>query len=263
MAGDRAVPRSRAKKDGRVVIEAKWVGFDFGQTLCDTSPERTYWMIGDASRELGEPELVDVRCHRWRVMREKYGAWSAIKEGHRDEIVDFVFDGRAGAAEVFSKQEQKYTKVADGGREALHYLRDEGIELSVVAELKRTFGPIGTDQVTRFLTAQGIIGYFADLVSPQGRVILHDFSVDGRYKGLSKEDGSIYDLLAEDLRQRDIEPSEAVMVGDKEWTDITPAQQRGFKAVQYVGFVFHAPSKADAVIQHFSELKSIIRRGHP
>ena len=41
-----------------MVIHAKWVGIDFGQTLMDSSPERTYWMIGDTSKQLGEPELV-------------------------------------------------------------------------------------------------------------------------------------------------------------------------------------------------------------
>jgi len=33
-----------------MTIHAKWVGFDFGQCLCDGSPERTYWMIGDTSK---------------------------------------------------------------------------------------------------------------------------------------------------------------------------------------------------------------------
>ena len=56
-----------------VTMYAKWVGIDFGQTLMDSSPERTYWMIGDTSKELGEPELVEERCHRWRMMKEKYG----------------------------------------------------------------------------------------------------------------------------------------------------------------------------------------------
>lgn len=241
------------------MIEAKWVGIDFGQTLCDSSPERTYWMVGDTSKELGEPELVDVRCRRWRVMKEKYQLWSYIKEKHRDEIASYVFDGRPGAPEIFARMEQKYTKVADGALEAIKGLRDQGIAVSVVAELRRTFGPIGTDQVSRFLKAQNIIDYFDDLISPQGRVNLRDDSVDTRYHGTSKEDGNLYDVLAEDLARRGIKTSEAVMVGDKEWSDITPAQKRGFKAIHYIGFIYHAPSKAEFVIKHFSELKNIIR----
>lgn len=242
-----------------MMIEAKWVGVDFGQTLCDSTPERTYWMIGDTSKELGEPELVDIRCHRWRVMREKYGSWSAIKEAHRDEIASFVFDGRPEAAEIFARKEQKYTKVGPGAREMLEYLRGEGIELSVVAEMKRTFGPIGTDQVSRFLAARDVAKYFDDLVSPQGRVDLRSSHLDERYKGLSKENGNLYDLLASDLEKRGIKTSEAVMIGDKEWSDITPAQKRGFKTIQYVGFIFNGASGADAVIKDFAELKDIVR----
>lgn len=241
------------------MLEAKWVGIDFGQTLCDTGPERTYWMIGDTSKELGEPELVDVRCQRWRTMKEKYGLWSYIKEKHRDEIATYVFDGRPGAAEIFAKMEEKYTRVADGALDAIKYMKDQGIEVSVVAELRRTFGPIGTDQVSRFLKAQNVMDYFEELISPQGRVNLRDNTVDTRYKGTSKEVGNLYDVLAEDLARRGIKTSEAVMVGDKEWSDITPAQKRGFKAVHFIGIIYHGPSNAEHVIRHFSELKSIIR----
>jgi FMN phosphatase YigB (HAD superfamily) len=48
------------------------------------------------------------------------------------------------------------------------------------------------------------------------------------------------------------------MVGDKEWSDITPAQKRGFQAIHYSGYVYHAPSNATYEIRHLSELKDII-----
>jgi FMN phosphatase YigB (HAD superfamily) len=242
-----------------MAIAAKWVGIDFGQTLMDSSPERTYWMIGDTSKELGEPELVDIRCQRWRLMKERYGSYSVIKEKHRPEIATYVFDDRPGAAEVFSAIEQKYLKVADGAVDAIQYLRDQGIEVSIVAELKRTLGPIGTDIVSRFLKVQNIIDYFDELISPQGKVDLRTGEIDLSYKDKSKEEGDLYDVLAEDLRKRGIEPSEAVIIGDKEWSDITPAQKRGFKAIQYVGFIFHAPSNAEFTIRHFSEIREIVR----
>ncbi len=240
-------------------IKAKWVGIDFGQCLCDSSPERTYWMIGDVCKELGIPEQIEVCCHRWRTLKEKYGSWSAIKETHRDEIVSYVFAGNPKSAAAFSKMEQKYFKVADGAVDAIQYLRDQGIEVSIAAELKRTIGPIGTDQVSLFLKNQKVIDLFAELITPQGKVNLRDGSVDVRYKGSSKENGTLYDLLVEDLRGRGIQPAEAVMVGDKEWSDLTPAQKRGLKAIHYTGFLNVAPSKAEFTIKHFSELKGIIR----
>ena len=239
-------------------IRAKWVGIDFGQTFCDGSPQRTYWLIGDTSKALGQPELVELRCHRWRTLKEKYGSWPAIKEGHRDKIVSFVFDGHPLAAATFSTMEQKYMKVADGALNALEYLRQQGIEISIVAELKRTLGPIGTDQVSLFLRNQNVAHYFEELITPQGRVTLRDDSLDVRYKGSSKEDGTLYDILVGDLTKRGISPHEAVMVGDKEWSDITPAQKRGFKAIRYLGFTNSGPSNADFIIRHFSELKKII-----
>jgi FMN phosphatase YigB (HAD superfamily) len=240
------------------MIRLKWVGIDFGQTLCVATDERTFWMIGDTCKYMGIPEQAEICCLRWRILKEKYGTFPAIKESHRDEIVSYVFAGNPGTTQAFSKMEQKYLKIASGAVEALKYLREQGIAVSIVAELKRTLGPIGTDQVSLFLKNQKVIDLFDKLITPQGAVDLRDGSLDVRYKGLSKENGTIYDLLIKDLAMQGIKPDEAVMVGDKESTDLTPAQQRGLKAIQYTGFVFLAPSRADFVINNFLELKNII-----
>jgi FMN phosphatase YigB (HAD superfamily) len=48
------------------------------------------------------------------------------------------------------------------------------------------------------------------------------------------------------------------MIGDKEWSDITPALKRGLRTIQYIGFIYRAPSNAEFTIRHFSELKNII-----
>jgi phosphoglycolate phosphatase-like HAD superfamily hydrolase len=149
--------------------------------------------------------------------------------------------------------------VADGAIEAIRWLREQGIEVSIVAELKRTLGPIGTDMVSNFLVNQGVIQYFDELISPQGKIDLRTGEADLRYKGTSKEEGNLYDVLVEDLRSRGIEPKDAIMVGDKEWSDITPAQKRGFQAIHYSGYIYHAPSHATFEIRHLSELKTIIR----
>jgi FMN phosphatase YigB (HAD superfamily) len=113
--------------------------------------------------------------------------------------------------------------------------------------------------VSKFLINQGVIEYFDELISPQGKIDLRTGEADLRYKGSSKEEGDLYDVLADDLRSRGIEPKDAIMVGDKQWSDIAPSQQRGFQAIHYSGYVFHAPSTATCEIRHLSELKNIIR----
>jgi FMN phosphatase YigB (HAD superfamily) len=243
-----------------MVIEAKWAGFDFGQCLMDPSGLRNYRVIGDVCKEIGEPELIDERILRYRVLKEKYGSYGAIKEGHRDEILSYVFENNKEAMEIFGVKEQEHLKVAPGTEEALQYLRDQGVERAVVAELKKTLGPIGTDIVTRFLKNKGLLHYFDGLVSPQGSVNLRDGSVDLRYKGKTKEEGTLYDELSKDLLNRGIAASEAVMIGDKLWTDISPAKKRGFKTIQFIGYINYGSSQdADFVISDFRELKEIIK----
>jgi len=243
-----------------MVIEAKWAGFDFGQCLMDPSGLRNYRVIGDVCKEIGEPELIDERILRYRVLKEKYGSYGAIKEGHRDEILSYVFENNKEAMEIFGVKEQEHLKVAPGTEEALQYLRDQGVERAVVAELKKTLGPIGTDIVTRFLKNKGLLHYFDELVSPQGSVNLRDGSVDLRYKGKTKEEGTLYDELSKDLFKRGIATSEAVMIGDKLWTDISPAKKRGFKTIQFIGYINYGSSEdADFVISDFRELKEIIK----
>jgi len=243
-----------------MAIAAKWVGFDFGQCLMDPSGLRNHLVIGDVCKEMGEPERIEERIHRYRVLKEKYASYGAIKEGHRDEILSYVFENDKEAMEIFGAKEQEHLKAAPGTEEALQYLRDKGIERAVVAELKKTLGPIGTDIVTRFLKSKGLLHYFDELVSPQGSVNLRDGSVDLRYKGKTKEEGTLYDELSKDLLKRGIQPSEAVMIGDKLWTDISPAKKRGFRTIQYIGYINYGSSEdADFVISNFRELENIVR----
>jgi putative hydrolase of the HAD superfamily len=244
-----------------MAIEVKWAGFDFGQCMMDPSGLRNYLVIGDVCKELNEPELIDKRIYKYRVLREKYGSYGVIKEGHRDEIISYVFDNKEEAREIFSKKEQEYLLVAKGLEETLRYLVDQGIRLSVVAELKKTLGPMGTDIVTRFLMNKGLTKYFNDVITPQGKVDLTNGSIDLKYKGKTKEEGTLYDELARDLAAQGIDVSEAVMIGDKPWTDISPAKKRGFKTIQYTGYVDFGPCEdADFRISDFREIKDIVRK---
>ncbi len=149
--------------------------------------------------------------------------------------------------------------MAEGLEDALEYLQSQGIELQVISEMKKTLGAVGTDLVSRFLKTRGLLKYFKDLITPQGRINLQHDSLDPKYKGCTKEDGSIYDVLAKELKERGIEPHEAVMVGDKPETDINPAHDRGFKTIQYVGYMDFGKSEADLIVSSFSELKTILR----
>jgi FMN phosphatase YigB (HAD superfamily) len=243
-----------------MAIEARWIGIDFGQCLMDPTGLRNQMVVGDVSKEMGQPELIEERIQRYRIMKEKYGSYGIIKEGHRDEILEFVFDGVEGANEIFSEKEQEHLSVGAGLEEALHWLKQQGFHLSVVAELKKTLGPMGTDVVTRFLKQKGLLEYFDEVVTPQGRIGLRDGSIDLKYKGKTKEEGTLYDELARDLKDRGILASEGVMVGDKIQTDIVPAKKRGFKTVQFTGYVDMGGSEADFKIADFRELKGLLKK---
>jgi FMN phosphatase YigB (HAD superfamily) len=242
-----------------MILEVKWCGFDFGQCIMDPGGLRNPLVFGDIYKELGKPELVPDKIRKYRILKDKYGTYGRIKEGHRDEIHSFVLDDDLKAIELFGKKEQEYLSMAEGLEDALEYLQSQGIELQVISEMKKTLGAVGTDLVSRFLKTRGLLKYFKDLITPQGRINLQHDSLDPKYKGCTKEDGSIYDVLAKELKERDIEPYEAVMVGDKPDTDINPAHDRGFKTIQYIGYMDFGKSKADRVISSFSELKTILR----
>ena len=245
-----------------MILAVKWMGLDFGECLMDGTMRRSHLLIGDTSKELGEPELVEQRCHKWRVAKERYGSLPTIVESHKAEVINYVFDGHPRAVEVYLNVEQRYLALADGAREALAYLKQQGIQLSIVTEMKKKVGPIETSSAMRFLRNQNVLEYLDELITPHGKLNIHDGSIDLRYQGTSKEAGTIYDVLVGDLAARGIEPSDAVMMGDKEWTDISPAKKRGLKTILYTGYICRGPSEADFVISHFSELKSIVGFGN-
>ncbi len=174
--------------------------------------------------------------------------------------MSYVFDGNEGANQSFSEKEQEHLLMGRGLEETLLFLKEKGIDLSVVAELKKTLGPMGTDIVTRFLKSKDLVKYFGEVITPQGKINLRDGSIDLKYKGKTKEEGTLYDELAGDLLVRGIDPSEGVMVGDKLATDIVPAKKRGFKTIQYTGYIDMGPSEADFRINDFRELKKMIKK---
>lgn len=242
-----------------MTIAVKWCGIDFGQCLMNPGALRNHLVIGDIYKELGKPELIPEGIERYHNMKDKYGTYSTIKEGHKDEILTYVLEGDQEAMNIFLDKEQEHLKPAEGAEETLEYLKGEGITLCIVAEMKKTLGPIGTDVVSRFLKNKGLIHYFSKMVTPQGSVDLKDGSIDERYKGRTKESGALYDLLVEDLKKEGIEPQDAVMVGDKIKTDIEPPAQRGIKTIQFTGYFDWGASRADYRISDFFQLMTIVK----
>ncbi len=241
-------------------MEVKWCGFDYGQCIMEPGGLRNPLLYGNLYKKLGKPELIPDKIRKYRMLKEKYGTFSLIKEGHRDEIYSFVLDDDQEAIDLFGQLEQDLLDMGDGLEGALDYLQAQGIELQVVSEMKKTMGAVGTDIVSRFLKRRGLLKYFKELVTPQGKITLEDNSIDLKYKGFTKKEGTLYDVLAQELKERGIEPHEAVMVGDKPETDIDPAHDRGFKTIQYTGFIDLGESKADMVIHSFDELKEILKK---
>lgn len=66
------------------------------------------------------------------------------------------------------------------------------------------------------------------------------------------------------LKELNVQPSEAVHIGDLEYTDIAGAKQLGMKAIKFIGANESATreSIADAVIDDLSELPSLLDRLH-
>lgn len=242
------------------MMEVKWCGFDYGQCIMEPGGLRNPRLFGDLYKMLGKPELIPEKIKKYRILKEKYGSYGRIKEGHRDEIYRFVLDDDSKAIEIFSFLEQQLLDLGDGLIDTLEYLQSQGIQLQVVSEMKKTLGPVGTDIVSRFLKERGLVKYFKELVTPHGKIDLVEGSIDLKYKGRTKKDGTLYDVLAQELKEQGIEPHEAVMVGDKPETDIDPAHDRGFKTIKYTGFVDLGKSKADIVIESFEALKNVLKK---
>jgi len=241
-----------------VALRVRWMGVDMGECLMDVTPRRAHLLTGDVTRELSQPELARSRCHKWRVIVEKYGSVPVMLERHKDELARYVFDDEPAALETFLRVEQDYLWLAAGAAEALGELRSRGIELSVVTAARTGGSNMKESAEYRFLARHGVLQYFSSVISPRGKLRLADGTVDTRFEGTAKEDGTIYAVLAADLEERGIPRDQAVMMGDKEWTDIEPAKIQGFKTILYSGYVRRGPTVADLEVRSFADLPGLV-----
>ena len=243
-----------------MILEVKWCGFDYGETIMNAENVRNAVVFGDIYKALGKPELIADKLKKYRILKEKYGTYPHVHEGHKDELFEFALDNEPAAIALFKQKEQEVLDTGEGVEDALAYLRSEGIEVYMVSEMKQSPDPLGSDHITRFLIKHGILEHFHGLITPLGKIDFRTNTVDLKYKGSTKAEGTLYDLIAQELKARGIEPHEAVMVGDRPNTDINPAHARGFKTIQYTGFANEGKTEADAVIRSFDELKNIVRK---
>lgn len=238
----------------------RWCGFDYGETLMDPSGLRNPLLWGDVCKAVGRPELIEDRVHAYRTLREAYGEYYTVKEGHRHEVLSFVMGNDEEAQQAFMEAEPRLLGHGDHVHEVMQTLCDMGIILDVVSELIRTVGPVDQNVILRFLTAHDLRRYFRYLITPLGKIDMGSGQViDAQYRGHTKGQGTIYDVLVADLRSQGIAPAEAVMVGDRPSTDIEPAHIRGLRTVQYSGYSHWPPTPAaDAVIHDFLALPPLI-----
>jgi FMN phosphatase YigB (HAD superfamily) len=246
-----------------MVLEVKWCGFDFGECIMNGDDVRNAILFGDVCKELGKPELIPEKIMKYRILKEKYGGYPVLHEGHRDDIYAYVLDNESEAIELFERKGLELKTTGEGLEHALSFLQSEDIEVHVVSEMKKSPAPLGSDPITVFLARKGILKYFKGLITPVGKINYSNGHVDSRYIGLTKAEGTIYDMIARDLEEQGILTGEAVMIGDRPSTDINPAHERGFKTIQYTGFTDIGPSKADFVIGSFLELGKILRKKAP
>ncbi|ADC64279.1 Haloacid dehalogenase domain protein hydrolase [Ferroglobus placidus DSM 10642] len=229
----------------------KWIGFDYGQCLMDSSNRKVeYWMAAvfiDEEKE--RPGIINEKVKLYNELIEKYGDFRRLHEKGRHEVEEKVLENNPCLIKRYYEVEQKLLKPADGAEDALRYLKKKGYVLDVVSDMSTV------NVIINFLNNYNLRHFFSNIYSPIG-VVRESGEIDESFKGVSKEDGSLYEKLKEDLERRGIDVSEAVMVGDHPVKDVEMAKKYGFITVHYD--VKGKPSdKADYVISHFSELKKI------
>jgi len=258
-------------------IPIRWCGFDFGGTIID--PRRNYqsWVeiINEIYTELGKPEVISDKVARFSKLIENYEYDKRLMDGILGDI-DFwkkyyrlkrlretdmpgffsrILDNNQKAIELFQKKSFRFLKLADGFKECLEFLKKKGISINIVSD-------VGTEStietLPRVLGTFGLMPYFTDIITNHGR-IKKNGETDLSYKGMEKVDGTLYKKIAQYLLSIGIEPSQALMIGDRPVEDVEKAKENGFKAIQFTGVQKRRVSNAaDYVISDLKELEKII-----
>ncbi len=230
----------------------KWAGFDFGQCLMDSSNRKIeYWMAAVFIDEEKERSgIIEEKVRLYKDLIEKYGDFRRLHEKGRHEVEEKVLENNPCLIKRYYEVEQKLLKPADGIYEALKYLKSNGYRIDVVSDM----GALKV--IVNFLNNYNLRQFFSNVYSPLG-VLRENGEIDESFKGVSKEDGSIYKKLKEDLEKSGIDMNHAYMIGDHPVKDIEMAKKFGFKTIHYA-VKGKESDHADFVIKNFLELTSIL-----
>ncbi len=230
----------------------KWAGFDFGQCLMDSSNRKVeYWMAAvfiDEERE--RHGIINEKVKLYRELIEKYGDFRKLHERGRHEVEEKVLEKNPCLVKKYYEVEQKLLKPADGIYEALKHLKSKGYRIDVVSDM----GAVNV--IVNFLNNYNLRHFFSNIYSPRG-VLRENGEIDDSFTGVSKEDGSLYVRLREDLVSGGIDMDHAYMIGDHPVKDIEMSKRHGFKTIHYA-VRGEASTHADHVIRSFYEIKEIL-----
>ena len=242
-------------------LRLKWLGVDYGMCLMSPDGLRNELNFGSIMKDLGRPEQIAEKVHRYRRLKEKYGSYNAIKQGHREEILEYVFGGDTEAMDVFTRYETELLIPGRGAVNTLPWLREQGIALDIVAEGIKTLGRISPHQILTFLAHKRLTQYFRYIFTPLGRIDLADseLSIDLSCQGKTKESGTLWDYLVENLTKRGFEIDKCAIIGDRPLTDIEPTRKRGFHTIQFAGARDWGNSPdAEYKVYSWSELRDFV-----
>ncbi|MDH5443411.1 MAG: HAD family hydrolase, partial [Hadesarchaea archaeon] len=255
----------------------RWCGFDFGGTMIDPRKNYQSWIevINEIYTELGKPEVINEKVARFDELLTKYEYDERLMDGIVDDIelwkryyrlkrlretdmqkfLSYILDNDRDAIELFRGKSFRFLKIADGLKECLAYLKDNGVSVNIVSDV----GSEGTIKtISNILSIFDLTPYFSEIITNYGR-IKNDGNIDLSYKGMEKIDGTIYKKLARELLDIGINPSQALIIGDRPVEDVEKAKENGFKAIQFMGIMKRRVSKvADYVISDLRELKKIL-----
>ncbi len=242
-------------------------------------PTKNYqgWVetINEIYTKLGKPEVINEKLARFdeliaeheydeRLMDgigheiefwKRHYRLKRLQETDMQKFFSYILDNNREAIELFRRRNFRFLKPADGIKECLTYLKNKEISVNIVSD-------VGSEGMLKgyphLLSLFDLTTYFSEIITNYGK-IKSNGDMDLSYKGMEKVDGTIYKKLSQDLRNIGVQPSQALIIGDRPVEDVDKAKENGFKAIQFTGIMKRRISKvADYVISDLKELKKIL-----